>query len=137
MTGSPAAFEGGESPLRLVLCTFPPGPSARRLSLRLVRERLAACASRWPVQSVYLWKGRLESSREETVLFKTSSKKVGALFQRLREMHPYEVPEILELPVTRGHEPYVDWVLRSVNRKGRTSTRSRPVKRPPPRPRRG
>ncbi len=115
MTGFPVGEEGAHGPLRLVLSTFPDEESAREASRRVVRDRLAACASRWRVQSAYLWKGRLQDTQEVAVLFKTSPKKVGALFEALRKGHPYEVPEILEVDLPQVHAPYLRWALAAMD----------------------
>ncbi len=97
-------------PLRLVLTSFPSPEVADRIRRRVLEERLAACAWILPVDALYRWKGRLEGAREAAVLFKTLPKEVGALFRRLEELHPYEVPEIVELDVPRVSAGYLAWV---------------------------
>lgn len=117
MTSSPSLGEGPRAgPLRIVLSTFPTGRSAARASLGLVEKGLAACATALPARSIYRWEGKVEEAQEVLVLFKTSTKKVGALFRELSRLHPYKVPEIIELETFRVHEPYLIWLLQGVDR---------------------
>jgi periplasmic divalent cation tolerance protein len=95
----------------LVLSTFPDVATARRIARQLVEERCAACANVLPaVESVYWWEGKVESGNETLVLFKTSADRYEALETTLRQLHPYEVPEIIALPIERGSSDYLDWV---------------------------
>ena len=117
MTSSPGLGEGPRAgPLRLVLSTFPDGRSAAETSISLVEKGLVACATALPARSIYRWKGKVEESQEVLVMFKTSTKKVGALFRELERLHPYQVPEIVELETFRVHEPYLIWLLGGVDR---------------------
>ena len=102
--------------MRLVLSTFPDGKSAAEASLEAVESGNAACATALPARSIYRWKGKVEEAQEVLVLFKTSTKKVGALFRALAKGHPYEVPEIVEVETFRVHEPYLIWLLENVDR---------------------
>ncbi|MGL5812866.1 divalent-cation tolerance protein CutA [Aeromonas sp.] len=95
----------------LVLCTCPDEASADRICDQLLSRRLAACINQLPgLTSVYRWQGQIERAREIQLIIKSSA----ALFEPLRhcilELHPYEVPEILALPVSLGHQPYLDWL---------------------------
>lgn len=117
MTSSPSLGEGPRAgPLRLVLSTFPDPEAAEKAARRAVRLRLAACATILPGKSIYAWKGAMEEAEEQLVLFKTSTKKLGALFTDLARHHPYEVPEVLEVQTFRVHEPYLLWALDQVDR---------------------
>lgn len=108
----------------VVLGTAPAAPSpgsrsAAELARALLEERLCACVSVVPgVVSHYWWNGALDESSECLLVIKTSAACVGALRKRLVELHPYEVPEVLELPVASGHEPYLRWVLGEVRGAG-------------------
>jgi len=97
-------------PAVVVLTTFPDEASAEAIVPTLVKEGLAACISRFPVRSVYRWKGKIEDHPEVLAILKTHPQKVGALRERLLALHPYEVPEFLVLPVLDGHEAYLRWV---------------------------
>ncbi|MCI4334345.1 MAG: divalent-cation tolerance protein CutA [Thermoplasmata archaeon] len=115
MSGPPLDSSAEERRLRLVYVAAANRQEARRLGEGAVERRLAACASYWPIRSVYWWKGAMERSPEQAVLLKTSGKKLGALFRFLVREHSYEVPDILELKVPRAHEPYIRWLLESID----------------------
>ena len=98
----------------LVLSTFPDVEAARRISRQLVEERCAACANILPqVESIYWWGKKVESGNEALVLFKTSAERYAALETTLRQLHPYEVPEIIALPLGAGLPEYLEWVVKS------------------------
>ncbi len=88
---------------------------APSLARTLVEERLAACVSILPgVVSVYRWQDGIEQDREQQLLVKTTPERLTALEARLRELHPYDVPELLVLDVKRGGEAYLAWLRESV-----------------------
>ena len=117
-------------PMRIVMTNLPESTASDRIVRGAVEQHLAACANSIPIRSRYWWKGRIEESREVLVLFKTSPKKVGALFRYLQKRHPYEVPEIVELDVPRVARSYLDWILDAVETPGaRTRTPRRPSAR--------
>ncbi len=95
----------------LVLCTCPEGGAAKSLAESLVGERLAACVNILPgLLSVYSWQGVMESSPEALLLIKTGRQAYPKLEARLRELHPYEVPEIIALDIERGLPDYLNWI---------------------------
>lgn len=95
----------------VTLCTCPDDETAERIATALVSERLAACVNRIPgLTSVYLWQGRVERDRETLLLIKTTDARFAALASRLRELHPYDLPEILAVPVAKGLPEYLQWV---------------------------
>ena len=96
---------------RIVLTTAANAEEAGRLARTLVEERLAACVSLVPgVESVYRWKGQVESAAETLLLIKTSVEQLTALEARLHELHSYETPEFLVLQVEAGSSPYLEWL---------------------------
>lgn len=96
----------------LVLTTFPDGEQARQTGTALVESQLAACVSLCPkVESIYRWQGKVESSTEVLALLKTTPEAYPRLEKRLRELHPYEVPEIIALPTTHVSAAYAQWVM--------------------------
>jgi periplasmic divalent cation tolerance protein len=98
----------------LALSMFPDIESARRVSNELVVQKLAACANILPsVESIYRWKGKIEQGNETLVFFKVSEDRQSAFQEKLRSLHPYEVPEIIFLPVTAGLPDYLGWVAES------------------------
>ena len=81
-----------------------------------MEERLAACVNLLPaMESVYRWEGRVEHETERQVVIKTSRERVVALWDRVRELHPYEVPEFIVLPIIDGNEAYLRWVGESTS----------------------
>jgi periplasmic divalent cation tolerance protein len=80
----------------------------------LVTERLAACVNVLPeMESCYRWKGQVESDRERQLIMKTTAGRVGALQARVRELHDYEMPEFIVLPIIGGSQPYLNWIRES------------------------
>lgn len=100
---------------RIVLTTTGSPEEARRLARTLVEERLAACATMAPVvESIYRWKGAIESSTETLLLIKTTSERVESLKRRLHELHSYETPEFLVIGVEGGSAGYLEWLAASL-----------------------
>ena len=98
----------------LALSTFPDAEIARRISSQLVSESFAACANILPaVESIYRWKEKIESGNETLVFFKLSEDRQSAFQDKLRSLHPYEVPEIISIPVSAGLPAYLRWVAES------------------------
>ncbi len=96
--------------VRLVITTLPVD-EASRIARTLVEERRIACANLLPpATSVYRWDGEVREDPEVVALLKTAEPQVEALVARLAELHPYDVPEILALPVTGGLDAYLRWV---------------------------
>ena len=95
----------------LALSTFPDSEIARRISNQLVTERFAACANILPaVKSIYRWKNKIESGNEILVFFKITEERQTAFQDKLRSLHPYDVPEIVFVPVAGGLPEYLRWV---------------------------
>jgi periplasmic divalent cation tolerance protein len=98
----------------LALSTFPDAETARRISNQLVTEKFAACANILPgVESIYRWKEKIETANETLVFFKLSQDRQAAFQEKLRSLHPYEVPEIVFVPVASGLPDYLRWVAES------------------------
>ena len=97
--------------VRTVLVTVPDPAAGEALGRALVEERLAACANVVPgIVSVYRWEGTVQRDSEALVILKTTAAGVEALRDRIVRLHPYDVPEVLALPVVGGHGPYLRWV---------------------------
>lgn len=95
----------------LVYCTCPTADAGQKIADALVGERLAACVNLVPgLRSTYRWKNEICRDDEVLLLIKTR----GAHFERLKaailELHPYELPEVIAVPVSAGHTPYLDWI---------------------------
>ncbi len=96
----------------LTLCTCPDADCAARIAHALVEERLAACVNRLPgLTSTYRWQGRLQEEQEHQLLIKTTADRFDAVAARIRQMHPFDVPEIIALPITAGLPAYLQWVV--------------------------
>ena len=108
-----------ESPpeCRIVLCTCPEGDAAERLARTLVDEGLAACVNRLPgVTSTFRWQGRVEEERETLLLVKSTTARLAELQERIKALHPYELPEVIAVPVQDGLPAYLDWVIQSTEK---------------------
>ena len=98
----------------LALSTFPDAEIARRISNQLVSERFAACANIFPsVESIYRWKEKIESGNETLVFFKVSENRQSTFQDKLRSLHPYDVPEIIFVPLVGGLPEYLQWVSKN------------------------
>jgi len=95
----------------LVLCTCPNENSARQLSESLVQDKLAACVNIVnPISSIFAWQGKIDSEQESLLLIKTTRAAYSRLEQAIKAQHPYDVPEIIAIPVQQGSADYLNWV---------------------------
>jgi periplasmic divalent cation tolerance protein len=102
---------------RIVISTAGSPEEAAIIARELVERRLAACVNRLPgLASVYRWQGAVEEADEVLLLIKTSADRLPALEIALRELHSYEVPEFLVLPVAEGSAAYLEWLFASVKK---------------------
>jgi periplasmic divalent cation tolerance protein len=98
----------------LAISTFPDAETACRIAQTLVEESFAACANVMPaVHSIYRWKEKIETAGEVMVFFKTTGDRQGSFQEKLRSLHPYEVPEIIFVPIDSGLSAYLSWVAES------------------------
>ncbi len=98
----------------LVLTTLPADADARAFAQGIVSERLAACVNLLPLmESIYRWEGKVESEPERQVVVKTTRERVEDLWERVRELHPYDVPEFVVVPIVDGNDAYLRWVAES------------------------
>lgn len=104
---------GAETDFLVVYCTASSG-EAEALARALVEEHLAACVNIASVRSCYIWDGKSNLDSEALLIIKTTRSRFEPLQKKILELHSYAVPEIIALPVTEGHQPYLDWVARSV-----------------------
>lgn len=95
----------------LILCNTPDQACAERIAAHLVERRLAACVNILaPCQSVYRWQGQIERAAEVPLLIKTVQSRYAALESAIRDLHPYEVPEIIAIPISEGLPAYLAWL---------------------------
>lgn len=99
------------SDVLLVITTLPDQATAEQLAERLLARQLAACINILPAMtSLYMWKGQLEHGQEHLLLIKTRRERYEMLEKEIRNGHPYELPEIIGVPVTAGLAGYLDWI---------------------------
>lgn len=95
----------------LVFCTISSSDAADSFARTLVNEELVACVNIVPaITSVYRWQGAIESAEEILLIMKTRDSLFEALRNRIVELHPYEVPEVIAIPIAAGHPPYMEWI---------------------------
>jgi periplasmic divalent cation tolerance protein len=112
MNAAPAEFV-------VVLVTAGSGEEAQRIGRALVEERLAACVNVvGPMRSIYRWQDAVEEAEEHLLVVKARARDVGALGERIRALHSYDVPEVVALPVIAGSEDYLAWLARVTVRAG-------------------
>ncbi len=100
---------------RIVITTTASPEEAASIGRTLVEEHLIACASMVPaVQSIYRWQGEVETATETLLILKTAIEQLPALESRLRELHSYDTPEFLVVPVESGSQPYLEWLQASL-----------------------
>lgn len=100
----------------IVLTTLPADADGAAFARELVEERLAACVNlSAPMESIYRWEGTIETESERQLVIKTSRDRVVALWDRVRELHPYDMPEFLVTPIVDGNDAYLRWVAESTS----------------------
>jgi len=103
------------SDVLIALTTCPDGESGQKIANALVTEHLAACVNQIPgIHSTYLWKGELQNDTEVLLVIKTTIAKLATVEARIKALHPYEVPELIAIPVAGGSQAYLEWVRQSV-----------------------
>ena len=96
---------------RVVLCTCPSNKEAQKLAQTLVEEALCACVNIvGNVQSIYRWEEKICNDQEYLLVIKTSASSFNKLKSRMAELHSYDCPEIISLPIDDGHAPYLEWI---------------------------
>ena len=98
----------------VILCTTSPAVS-ESLARALVEEKLVACVNATQVTSFFKWEGQFERDDETLLIIKTRSDLIKKVIARINELHSYEVPEIIALPIADGNEAYLDWIRESLD----------------------
>lgn len=99
----------------IILCTCGSETEAVRLSGSIVQNKLAACVNVVPgIRSVFRWQDQVETAQEWLLLIKSSDERYPELEQFIRENHSYEVPEVIAVPIAKGHAAYLDWLTQAV-----------------------
>ncbi len=97
----------------IIVSTYPDQKIVVKTAKELIKKRLAACVNISKISSIYSWKGKIEKTPEYIALFKTTQRKKKQLKEKIKETHPYEVPEIVELNVNSINKPYLSWLIES------------------------
>ncbi len=99
----------------VVLVTASSRTEAEAIAKTLIQEKLAACVSMLPVYSIYTWQNQVQQEEEWQLLIKSDLTRFPSLEARIREIHSYEVPEIIALPIVQGSHPYLQWISEQVS----------------------
>lgn len=98
----------------VILVTAPSQDHAQAIAKTLVTEKLAACVTMLPVHSVYSWQGEVQADDEWQLIIKSELSKFAALSTKIQSIHPYDVPEIIALPIVAGSPSYLEWIAQTV-----------------------
>ena len=97
----------------IIVSTYPDKKSISKVAKELVKNKIVACVNITKISSVYSWEGKIENASEYLALFKTTSKNKKILKEKIKSTHPYDVPEIAELPVNSINKSYLSWLMDS------------------------
>ncbi|MEO0225598.1 MAG: divalent-cation tolerance protein CutA [candidate division WOR-3 bacterium] len=100
----------------MVISTFPNIKICKEIGCKLVKERLAACCNYFKISSNYIWQGKLAEDSEVMMFIKTTAKNYRSVESFLRRNHPYQLPEIIALPIDKGEKRYLNWIKQGVNK---------------------
>lgn len=109
----PTIYVSGSSSVAFV--TTPDENAAKKIARGLVDQKLAACVNILPnIQSVYMWEDKVNEDNEILLIIKTRTSRVDELIKYVKDNHPYSVPEVITLPIDKGHIPYMNWIANTV-----------------------
>jgi periplasmic divalent cation tolerance protein len=101
----------------IIYITTSGSQEARKIARTLLEEKLVACANIIPrIESLYWWQGEIEEDEESLLLVKTSSKQVDTVIERVKEIHSYDIPCVVEIRIDKGSEDYLHWLEESLNK---------------------
>lgn len=111
----PSKLDNYKFMYQVIFVTVPNKKEAEKIAGSLLKHRLAACVNIIPgITSVYRWKGGIEKSKELLLVIKTSKNKTDNLIKLVKKEHPYDIPEIISLPITKGNKDYLRWISDSI-----------------------
>ncbi|MGI0026436.1 MAG: divalent-cation tolerance protein CutA [Nitrosopumilaceae archaeon] len=97
----------------IIISTYPDRKSVLKIANVVVKKQFAVCVNFTKINSVYIWKGKIEKTEEFLTLFKTTTKASSSLKVEIKKLHPYQVPEIVEIKIDSINKPYFDWLVQS------------------------
>ena len=97
----------------IIISTYPDKKSISKIAREFVKNKIVACVNISKISSIYSWKGKVEDTSEYIAIFKTTTKNKKLLQQKIKETHPYDVPEIAEIDVTSINDSYLKWLIES------------------------
>ena len=101
----------------IIISTYPDKKSVQKIANMVVKNHLVACVNVTKINSIYVWKGKMEKTNEFLAFFKTTDKTKNALKKEIKKLHPYEVPEIVEITVNSINKSYLNWLIDSTRNK--------------------
>jgi periplasmic divalent cation tolerance protein len=99
----------------VIISTYPNKKSISKIANELVKSQIVACVNISKISSIYYWKGKVENSSEYLAIFKTITKNKTLLKKKIKESHPYDIPEIAEIDITSIDKSYLKWMIQSIN----------------------
>ena len=99
----------------IIISTYPDKKSISKIANDLVKNRIVACVNISKISSVYSWKNKVENTSEYLAIFKTMTKSKIVLKKKIKETHPYDIPEIVEIDITSVNQSYLNWLIESTN----------------------
>ena len=99
----------------IIISTYPNKKSISKIANDLVKNKIVACVNISKISSIYSWKNKVERTSEYFAIFKTITKNKSVLKKKIKETHPYDVPEIMEIDVTSINKSYLNWLIESTN----------------------
>ena len=99
----------------IIISTYPTKKSVSKIATELVKTKIVACVNFSKISSIYSWDGKIENNSEYIAIFKTTLKNKNLLKKKLKESHPYDVPEIVEISPNSINKPYLNWLINSTN----------------------
>lgn len=99
----------------IIISTYPNKKSITKIANEFVKNKIVACVNISKISSIYSWNGKVENASEYLAIFKTTTKNEKLLKKKIKETHPYDVPEIVEVDVTSINKSYLNWLIESTN----------------------
>jgi len=99
----------------IIISTYPNKKSISKIANDLVKNKIVACVNISKISSIYSWKNKVENTSEYFAMFKTMTKNKSILKKKIKETHPYDVPEIIEINVNSINKSYLNWLIKSTN----------------------